>query len=80
MGKLIFSDSRVSNALKKTTLLRSAIAGAMLYTVVAAPQIARSAEMEGVETPKDIYPLSDGAAARLAQMLTDLLFSHLDSP
>lgn len=61
MGKLIFSDSRVGNALKKTTLLRSA-------------------EMEGVETSTDIYPLSNGAAARLAQMLTDLLFSHLDSP
>lgn len=80
LGQTHFTDSRVGNALKKTTLLRSAIAGAMLYTVVAAPQIARSAEMEGVETPTDIYPLCDGAAARLAHMLTDLLFSHLDSP
>lgn len=80
LGQTQFADSRVGNALKKTTLLRSAIAGAMLYTVVAAPQIARSAEMEGVKTSTDIYPLSDGAAARLAQMLTELLFSHLDSP
>lgn len=80
LGQTQFADSRVDNALKKTTLLRSAIAGAMLYTVVAAPQIARSAEMEGAETPMDIYPLSDAAATHLAQMLTDLLFSHLDSP
>ncbi len=80
LGQTQFADNRVGNALKKTTLLRSAIAGAMLYTVVAAPQIARSAEMEGADTSMDIYPLSDAAATHLAQMLTDLLFSHLDSP
>ncbi len=72
-----FNDSRISEVLLHTTLLRNAVAGAMLYTVVAGPQLARSAELEGGEKPDDLYPMSDNMAGRLARMLTDFLLSQL---
>ncbi|MGH8431354.1 MAG: TetR/AcrR family transcriptional regulator [Solimonas sp.] len=73
-----FEDARLGAALKKVSLPRSALVGALLYTVVAAPQIARSAEQDGLESPDEIYPISDALAERLVGMMTAFLFSQLD--
>jgi len=72
-----FEDARLREALGKVTLPRSALVGALLYTVVAAPQIALSAQQEGGEPPDDIYPISDTLAARLVDMMTAFVFAQL---
>lgn len=72
-----FDDARLHTALQKITLVRTAVAGSILYTVVAAPQIALSAEMDGGEAPDEIYPLSDKLAKRLADMMTAFVFAQL---
>lgn len=74
---IAFDDARLHAALQKITLVRTAVAGSILYTVVAAPQIALSAEMEGGESPAEIYPLSDKLAKRLAGMMTEFVFAQL---
>lgn len=71
-------EKRILEVMLHTTLVRSVVAGAMLFSVVAAPQLAKSATLEGGEAPEDIYPMSDRMAERLAQMLTDFLFSQID--
>jgi AcrR family transcriptional regulator len=73
-----FDDKRLERALHTGTLLRSALSGAILYTVVAAPQVAINAELDGGELPSDLYPISDSLAQRLAEMMTEFLFSQLD--
>lgn len=68
---------RLDEALGQVTLLRSALAGAVFYTVVAAPQSAASAEVQGGESPEDLYPMSDALVERLARMLTSWVFLEL---
>jgi hypothetical protein len=70
-------DAKLHALLMKITLVRTAVAGSILYTVVAAPQIALSAEVDGGESPADIYPLSDKLAKRLADMMTSFVFAQL---
>jgi AcrR family transcriptional regulator len=72
-----FEDAKLHAALQKITLVRTAVAGSILYTVVAAPQIALSAEMDGGEAPDEIYPLSDKLAKRLADMMAAFVFAQL---
>jgi len=72
-----FEDARLRQALMQVSLVRSTLAGAMLYTVVAAPQIAQSARLDGSDAPDDLYPISDAMAARLADMMCDFVFSQL---
>lgn len=74
-----FEDETLREVLLRITLVRTALAGALLYTVVAAPQIALSAELEGGESPSEIYPMSDALAQRLAGMMTEFVFSQLQS-
>lgn len=73
-----FDDKRLERELWTGTLLRSALSGAILYTVVAAPQVAIDAELDGGELPSELYPISDSLARRLADMMTDFFFSQLD--
>jgi AcrR family transcriptional regulator len=72
----LIRDQKISEALLHTTLVRNVIAGAMLFTVVAAPQLASSAQLEGGEAPEELYPLSDRLADKLAGILTTLLLSQ----
>lgn len=72
-----FKDAKLTNALKKVSLQRSALVGALLYTVVAAPQIALSAKQDGLESPDEIFPISPAMAERLVDMMTAFLFSQL---
>lgn len=72
-----FEDAALHALLMKITLVRTAVAGSILYTVVAAPQIALSAEVDGGESPGDIFPLSDKLAKRLADMMTAFVFAQL---
>jgi len=72
-----FGDARLHAALMQVSLARSALAGALLYTVVAGPQIAQSARLEGSGSPDDLYPISDAMAARLVEMMCDFVFSQL---
>lgn len=74
-----FSDQRIPELMMHTTLLRNAVAGALLFNVVAGPQLARSAELEGRDASADLYPMSDAMATRLARMMTDFLLSQLAS-
>lgn len=73
-----FDDARLRDILMKVSLQRSALVGALLYTVVAAPQIAQSAKQEGGDSPDEIYPISDALAERLVEMMTSFMFSQLD--
>lgn len=70
-------DAKLDSALSQVTLLRTALSGAVLYTVVAAPQSAASAEEQGGEAPSELYPMSDALAQRLAKMLTSWVFNEL---
>lgn len=72
-----FSDERIPELMMHTTLLRNAVAGALLFNVVAGPQLARSAELEGRSAAADLYPMSDAMATKLARMMTDFLLSQL---
>lgn len=72
-----FEDARLRQALMQVSLVRSTLAGAMLYTVVAAPQIAQSARLDGSDAPDDLFPISDAMAARLADTMCDFVFSQL---
>ncbi len=69
-----FKDARLADVLKKVSLQRGALVGALLYTVVAAPQIALSAKLDGLESQDQIYPISDVLAERLVEMMTSFLF------
>lgn len=72
-----YSDERIPELIMHTTLLRNAVAGALLFNVVAGPQLARSAELEGRSAAADIYPMSDAMATKLARMMTGFLLSEL---
>jgi AcrR family transcriptional regulator len=72
-----FDDEAVRELLMKMTLVRTAVGGALLYTVVAGPQIALSAELDGGELPSEIHPMSDAVAKRLAEMMAEFVFSQL---
>lgn len=74
-----FSDARIPELIMHTTLLRNAVAGALLFNVVAGPQLARSAELEGGENPNDLYPMSDAMAERLARMMTGFLMEQMQT-
>lgn len=70
-------DARLAAALGQVTLLRSALSGAIFYTVVAAPQSAASAAEQGGEAPSELYPMSDALALRLARMLASWVLGEL---
>ncbi len=74
-----FDDARIQNSLKKVSLQRNALVGALLYTVVAAPQIALSAKQDGLESPDEIYPISDALAGRLVEMMTAFVLANMDA-
>ncbi|WP_162932548.1 TetR/AcrR family transcriptional regulator [Solimonas sp. K1W22B-7] len=73
-----FEDARLRELLMKVTLPRSAMVGALLYTVVAAPQIAISAQQDGSGIADGIHPLGDAMAERLVGMMCDFVLSQLD--
>ncbi len=73
-----FEDAGLRELLMKVTLPRSAMVGALLYTVVAAPQIAISAQQDGSGKADGIHPLSDAMAERLVSMMCDFVLSQLD--
>lgn len=75
--ELQFEDARLNAALKRVSLPRSALVGALLYTVVAAPQIALSAEQDGLPSSGGIHPISDVQAERLVEMMTSFLLSQM---
>lgn len=68
-----FDDPDLTRELTQVTLLRSVVAGAILYVVLAAPQIAVSAAEDGGEDPAAFEPLTDKTVERLADMLTDFV-------
>ncbi|GEM_PF-3207146 len=74
-----FDDARLQNSLKKVTLQRNALVGALIYTVIAAPQIALSAKQDGLASPDELYPISDALAGRLVEMMTSFALSNLDA-
>lgn len=74
---LALGDVRLEAALGQVTLLRTALSGALFYTVVAAPQSVASAEEQGGEAPSELYPMSDALAKRLAQMLASWVLREL---
>lgn len=78
-AEIKFDDTKLQNSLKKVTLQRNALVGALLYTVIAAPQIALSAKQDGLESPDDIYPISDVLAARFVEMMTSFILSNLEA-
>ncbi|HSW15231.1 MAG TPA: helix-turn-helix domain-containing protein [Solimonas sp.] len=73
-----FEDPRLHKLLMKVTLPRSALVGALLYSVVAAPQIALSAQQDGSSTADEIWPISDAMAERLVGMMSDFVFAQLE--
>ncbi len=75
---LQYDDPRLARAMRTGTLLRSALSGAILYTVVLAPQVAINAANDGGELPDEIYPISDALALRLADTMNAFVFSQLD--
>lgn len=74
-----FQDARLRETLMKVSLPRSALVGALLYTIVAAPQIALSAKQEGDRSADEIWPISDALAERLVEMMTAFIFSQLEA-
>lgn len=74
-----FEDPRLRELLMKVTLPRSALVGALLYTVVAAPQIALSAQQDGSAAADDIFPISDALADRLVDMMCGFIFTQLQA-
>lgn len=75
-----FQDPALRRVFGTVNLLRYAIAGSVLYIVVAGPQLAVSAAEEGAigDPPDQLYPLSDAMVERLAEMLCDFVFSYLN--
>lgn len=76
---MAFADPALTQLFGTVNLLRYAIAGAVLFIVVAGPQIAVSAAEQGGEPPADLYPLSDPLSDKLADMLCDFVFQQLGS-
>lgn len=72
------SDGRIDKTMMQTTLLRNAVAGAALFSVVAGPQLAQSAKLEGSEPAEELYPMSDRMAEQLARMLTGFVLAESD--
>jgi AcrR family transcriptional regulator len=76
---MAFEDPALMRVFGTVNLLRYAVAGAVLFIVVAGPQIAVSAAEQGGDAPTELYPLSDALLERLAAMLCDFVFQQLHS-
>lgn len=74
-----FDDPALSETFATVNLLRYAVAGAVLFIIVAGPQIAVSAAEEGGigDSPGELYPLSETLTEQLADMLCHFVLQQL---